>query len=92
MICKNIRIDANSYIEVYVHEKPLGYIRDTLLIIPGGAHNEICDNGEGEPIAMEFLAGGHQAANLEILWHLDKIYNEGDMPYGYNKPTGILPI
>ena len=145
MICEKISLGENSFVEVYAPEKPKQYKRDALLIIPGGGYGEICDDREGEPIALEFMqkgyscfvlhysvgknarfpkplieasvamkhikdnadkyninsdrvfavgfsAGGHLAASLGILWDLKEIYDEIDMPYGYNKPTGILPI
>ena len=37
-----------------------------------------------------FSAGGHLAAMLGTMWHKDFIYKAIDMPYGYNKPTGML--
>ena len=39
-----------------------------------------------------FSAGGHLCASTGILWNLPEIYEAVDMPYGYNKPTGIMPI
>ena len=39
-----------------------------------------------------FSAGGHLTASIGILWHLKEIYDAVDMPYGYNKPTGIMPV
>lgn len=39
-----------------------------------------------------FSAGGHLAASTGILWKLPKIYEAVDMPYGYNKPTGMMLI
>lgn len=39
-----------------------------------------------------FSAGGHLTASLGTLWHIPEIYNSIDMPFGYNKPAGILPI
>lgn len=145
MIYEQINLIENTFVEVYVPEKPTSYVKDALLIIPGGGYGEICDDREGEPIAHEFMqkgyacfvlhysvgekakfpkplieaslamkyikdnaykyninsnrvfvtgfsAGGHLAASLGILWHLDEIYSEINMAYGYNKPTGILPI
>lgn len=145
MIYDKIMLDDRALLQVYAPEKPCDYIRDALLIMPGGGYGEICDDREGEPIALEFLqkgyscfvlhysvrdnakfpiplieasramkwikdnadkyninpdrvfamgfsAGGHLAASLGILWHLEEIYDFIDMPYGYNKPTGILPI
>lgn len=145
MIYKKTELAENVFIEVYAPQKPASYKRDAILIIPGGGYGEICDDREGEPIALDFMqkgyacfvlhysvgekakfprplieaskamkyirdnakeyninpdrvfamgfsAGGHLAASLGILWHLKEIYDEIDMPYGYNKPTGILPI
>ena len=37
-----------------------------------------------------FSAGGHLAAMLGTMWHRDFIYDAVDMPYGYNKPTGMI--
>ncbi len=39
-----------------------------------------------------FSAGGHLCASLGVLWNKKEIYDAIDMPYGYNKPTGIMPI
>lgn len=42
--------------------------------------------------AVGFSAGGHLAASAGILWNLPEIYDNLSMPYGYNKPTGIMLI
>ena len=39
-----------------------------------------------------FSAGGHLCASLGTMWHKNEIYEAVDMPYGYNKPTGMMPI
>jgi acetyl esterase/lipase len=39
-----------------------------------------------------FSAGGHLAAALGTLWHISEIYEATGMPYGYNRPTAMLPI
>lgn len=39
-----------------------------------------------------YSAGGHLCVALSCLWHLPEIYDSVDMPYGYNKPCGMLPI
>ena len=39
-----------------------------------------------------FSAGGHLCAMTGILWNLPEIYKEVEMPYGYNKPAGVMPI
>ena len=41
---------------------------------------------------LGFSAGGHLAASLGTMWDLKKIYEEIDMPYGYNRPTGMMLI
>ena len=39
-----------------------------------------------------FSAGGHLTGSLGTLWHLPQVYDALDMPYGYNKPAGIMMI
>lgn len=39
-----------------------------------------------------FSAGGHLCASIGTLWHKKEIYESVDMPYGYNKPAGIIPV
>lgn len=39
-----------------------------------------------------FSAGGHLAASLGTLWHMEEIYQQVSMPYGYNKPAGMMLI
>ena len=137
--------DEGAFLEVFAPEKISDFVRDALLVIPGGGYNMVCANREGEPIALEFVqkgmasfvlhysvgemakfprplieaslaikhikdnaeryninpdrvfvtgfsAGGHLTASIGTLWHLPEIYDAIDMPYGYNKPTGIIPI
>lgn len=45
-----------------------------------------------EVFATGFSAGGHLCASLGILWHKEEIYKAIDMPFGYNKPKGIVPV
>ena len=42
--------------------------------------------------ACGFSAGGHLCASLGTMWHKDEVYGAVDMPYGYNKPTGVMLI
>ncbi len=37
-----------------------------------------------------FSAGGHLAASTGVLWKNSEIYKQIDMPYGYNKPFGVM--
>lgn len=39
-----------------------------------------------------FSAGGHLVASLGTMWDYADIYDEIKMPYGYNKPTGMMLI
>ena len=37
-----------------------------------------------------FSAGGHLACSLGLLWHLDEIYKATGLPFGINKPNGMI--
>ena len=39
-----------------------------------------------------FSAGGHLAGSLGIMWNRKEIYDAIDMPYGYNKPSGMMLV
>ena len=45
-----------------------------------------------EIFVVGFSAGGHLAACSGILWNLQEIYDEIQIPYGYNKPKGVMLI
>ncbi|MBP3300307.1 MAG: alpha/beta hydrolase [Clostridia bacterium] len=45
-----------------------------------------------EIFVVGFSAGGHLTASCGILWKHPAVYEAVDMPYGYNKPKGIMPI
>ena len=68
------------------------------LIQASEAMKHIKDNAEeygidkDEVFAIGFSAGGHLAASLGVVWNKKEIYDETDMPYGYNKPKGIMLI
>ncbi len=68
------------------------------LIEAATAIKHIKDNAAEYGIAPEelfvvgFSAGGHLTASCGILWKHEAIYEALDMPYGYNKPKGIMPI
>ena len=150
MIYKKIPLDPTDesvYLEVYAADKVGSFVRNAILVIPGGGYSMVCSDREGEPIALAFLpygynsfvlhysvtensdkhfpaqliqaslaikhirdhaeeynidpekvfvtgfsAGGHLTASIGTLWHLKEIYEAVDMPYGYNKPNGIMPV
>ena len=70
----------------------------TQLIQASKAMKHIKDNAEeygidkGEVFAVGFSAGGHLCASLGTMWNKKEIYEEIDMPYGYNKPKGVMLI
>lgn len=147
MINEKIQLtdDSEVYLETFVSPKVGNFVRDAILVIPGGGYGQVCDDREGEPIALAFLAqgfnafvlhysvgrkkpypaqlieaslaikhikdnaekyninpervfavgfsaGGHLTASLGTLWHSKEVYDAIDMPYGYNKPTGMMLI
>ena len=55
-------------------------------------HSEEYGIDPKELFVTGFSAGGHLAACCGILWKHPAVYEALDMPYGYNKPKGILPI
>lgn len=68
------------------------------LIQASKAMKHIKDNAERYNINPDrvfvagFSAGGHLAASLGTMWNKKEIYEELDMPEGYNKPTGMMLI
>lgn len=68
------------------------------LIQASKAMKHIRDNAEKYNIdpekvfAVGFSAGGHLAASLGTMWDMKEIYDEIDMPLGYNKPDGMMLI
>ena len=135
------------FLDAYTADPIVGLVRKAILVIPGGGYASVCNDREGEPIAMAFLAqgynafvlhyshaansnrtfpaqliqaslamkhirdhareyqidpeqvfvvgfsaGGHLAGSLGILWHKQEIYDAIEMPFGYNKPTGMMLI
>ncbi len=68
------------------------------LIEASMAMKHIRDNAEEYGIDTDkvfvvgFSAGGHLAGTLGTMWHKKEIYDTIDMPYGYNKPNGMMLI
>lgn len=53
--------NKNVFIETFCANKIWDKKRDAILVIPGGGYGGICDNREGEPIALEYAANGVNA-------------------------------
>ena len=68
------------------------------LIQVAKAIKHIKDNAEEYGVDAEqlfvlgFSAGGHLAASAGVLWKLPEIYEQVEMPYGYNKPKGMMLV
>lgn len=68
------------------------------LIQASKAMAHIRDNAEeygidaSKVFAVGFSAGGHLCASLGALWDKKEIYDELKIPFGYNKPTGVMLI
>ena len=45
-----------------------------------------------ELFVVGFSAGGHLAASAGVLWKHPALYEAVDMPYGYNKPRGMMLV
>ncbi len=62
------------------------------------AIKHIKDNAEAYGIipeqlfAVGFSAGGHLAASAGVFWKRPEVTEGFDMPEGYNKPLGVMPI
>lgn len=137
--------DPEVYLDTYISDPVLNYVRKAILVIPGGGYSCVCSEREGEPIAQAFIpygynafvlsysvamkrtypaqlieaslamkhirehaaeynidpeqifvtgfsAGGHLAGSLGTMWHRPEVYEAIDMPYGYNKPAGMMLI
>ena len=148
MIYKKIMLDEEAWLEAYISDPVGNYVRNAILVIPGGGYWGVCSDREGEPIAQAFIpygynafvlhysvgkdgkgrnyplqliqaslaikhirdcaeeyrinpkkvfvtgfsAGGHLAGSLGILWHRQEIYDAIEMPYGYNRPDGMMLV
>ncbi len=62
MIYKKVQLtnDPEVYLEVFV-SNTTNYKRDALLVLPGGGYQSICDDREGEPVALAFMQHGVNA-------------------------------
>lgn len=88
----------NAFVLHYSHADNDDRVFPTQLIQASKAIKYIKDHAQEylvdpeQVFAVGFSAGGHLAGSLGIMWHKQEIYDELDMPYGYNKPTGVMLI
>ena len=84
----------NAFVLHYTVDKKHPF--PTQLIEVAEAIKHIKDNCEKYGISKDkifvvgFSAGGHLAGCSGILWKHPEIYQKVSMPYGYNKPTGVM--
>lgn len=55
-------------------------------------HAEEYNIDPGKVFVTGFSAGGHLAASLGTMWNKKEVYEALDMPYGYNKPSGMMLV
>ena len=84
----------NAFVLHYTVDKKHPF--PTQLIEVAKAIKHIKDNSEEYGICRDkvfvvgFSAGGHLAGCSGILWKHPAIYEKVSMPYGYNKPAGVI--
>ncbi len=64
--------DSRVYIDTYVSDVR-NFVRDAMLVIPGGGYSNVCQEREGEPIALAYLSKGYNAFVLNY-----RVGSEGD--------------
>lgn len=76
MIYKKIYLDENDkdvFLECFIADKVGDFVRNAILVIPGGGYGDVCSDREGEPIAMAFMPYGYNAFVLH--------YSVGKKPF-----------
>ncbi|MCQ2436126.1 MAG: alpha/beta hydrolase [Clostridia bacterium] len=88
---------ARGYCTFVLHYSVMGAAyHPTQLIEASAAMKLIKDNAEHfyiDPNSVFVIgssAGGHLAAMLGTMWNDSRIYDAVDMPFGYNKPVGMI--
>ena len=67
--------DKNVFLEAYISDSIPDKKRKAILIFPGGAYAMICNDREGEPIALAFMPYGFNAFVLHYsLGGEDRVY------------------
>jgi len=88
----------NSFVLHYSVKENSDNTFPTQLIQASMAMKHIKDHAEEYHIDPEkvfvtgFSAGGHLAASLGTMWNKKEVYEALDMPYGYNKPSGMMLV
>ena len=53
--------DESIYLDALIADPTPSYTRRAILVIPGGAYQNVCAGHEGEPIGLAFMAHGYNA-------------------------------
>ena len=86
----------NAFVLHYTVDRKAGYpaqlIEASLAIKHIRDHAEEYNVNPDRIFVVGFSAGGHLAGSIGTFWHRKEVYDAVDMPYGYNKPTGMMLI
>lgn len=64
MTNQKVLLDGSNpdiFLECYIADPTKDFVRDAMLVIPGGGYYDVCADREGEPIALAFLGRGMNA-------------------------------
>jgi acetyl esterase/lipase len=79
-----------SYSVARVRPFPAQLIEASLAMAHIRTHAEEYGIDPNAVFVTGFSAGGHLACSLGLLWHLDAITDETGIPFGINKPSGMI--
>lgn len=78
MITKEIMLREDNpkiVLKAYISDAR-GYVPDAMLVLPGGGYTCVCDDREGEPIALAYLSKGFHAFVLKYSVGPDAVFPE----------------
>lgn len=64
MIYEKVAFDENdkdAFLEIYVSDKVGNFVRNAVMVIPGGGYQNVACDREGEPVAQAFIPYGYNA-------------------------------
>ena len=73
MIFQKIQLTEKAYMDAYIADKVGDFIRNAIMVIPGGGYAGVATAREGEPIAQAFMPYGYNAFILH--------YSVNDKPF-----------
>lgn len=86
----------NAFVLHYTVDRRAPYpaqLREISMAIKHIKDNAVAYNIDPDELfCVGFSAGGHLAASVGVFWNRPEATEGLDMPAGYNRPTGIMPI